>query len=256
MSKTCLFLKAAAAACADEEAVIRHYLKGLQVEMEAIEWVSVEDFVNRVFGKKFEIIYLGAHADGSGFGESNGTLHPWESLAAGICNSDCIVPEGTLFLGCCRGGMKMVALKILMQCAKIDYIVGPNWKSKGVDLVAAFVAFTRSRRRAGDEPAKAAACASEAAGQIFTCYERQELEAELELRRRSDQMARTQDEVVRFLEYVRSELARIGNRLDLLELTLFGGSSVIADQPWDMEASPVGQDAAEDPCCPPYVPPP
>jgi len=47
MSKTCLFLKAAKAACADEEAVIRHYLKGLRVEMEATEWVSVEDFVNR-----------------------------------------------------------------------------------------------------------------------------------------------------------------------------------------------------------------
>jgi len=138
-----------------------------------------------------------------------------ESLAAGICNSDCIVPEGTLFLGCCRGDEDGGAEDSYAMRQDRLHRWSKIWKSKGVDLVAAFVAFTRSRRRAGDEPAKAAACASEAAGQIFTCYERQELEAELELRRRSDQMARTQDEVVRFLEYVRSELARIGNRLDL-----------------------------------------
>jgi hypothetical protein len=248
MSKTCLFLKAAAAACADEEGAIRAYLKGLKVDTEFIEWVSVEDFVNRVCGKKFEIIYLGAHADASGFGERNGTLHPWETLAAGICNSDCIIPEGTLFLGCCRGGMKTVALKILMRCAKIDYIVGPNWKSKGIDLVAAFVAFTRSRRSAGDEPGKAAACATAAAGQIFTCYERQDLEEELDLRRRLEQMARTQDEIIRFLEYVRSELGRIESRID--ELTCFGGNLVGAEQPWNVEAWPEATDPNTNPCCP------
>jgi hypothetical protein len=215
------------------------------VETELIEWVSVEDFVNRASSKKFDIIYLGAHADASGFGETNGTLHPWETLAAGICNSDCMIPEGTLFLGCCRGGMKTVALKILMRCAKIDYIVGPNWKSKGVDLVPAFVAFTHSRRSASDEPGKAAACASAAAGQIITCYDRQELEEELELRRTVAQMARTQDEII---TWVQSELGRIENRID--QLTSFGADFVAAEQPWNVEAWPEATDPTNNPCCP------
>jgi hypothetical protein len=209
----------------------------MRVDTEVIEWISFEDFANRVSGKKFEIIYLGAHANGFGFGESNGILHPWETLAAVICGSDCMIPEGTLFLGCCRGGMKTVALKILMQCAKIDYIMGPNWNSKGGDLATAFVAFTRSRLIDGDEPAKAAARATEAAGQIFTCYDRQALEAEVELLTRLQDIAWNQESIIAIVDELRTqlgrfemELAKISTQLDVWNLASLAGEAVAGDQ--------------------------
>lgn len=221
MNKTCLFLKAAAAACADEEAVITAHLKGIGVKTEVVEWLSPQDFEIQVTGKKFGIIYLGAHANAWGFGENDQTLHPWETLGTVICTSDCMVPEGTLFLGCCRGGMKTVALKILMQCDKIDYIMGPNWNSKGGDLAAAFVAFTRSRLIDGEEPAKAAARATEAAGQMFTCYDRQKLEAEVELLRKLTEIGQTQDfmlrmngEMARTMAKVQEGMLKISARLE------------------------------------------
>jgi len=239
MNKTCLFLKAAAAACAEEEGVIRAHLKGMHVDMEAIQWISAEDFPNRVVGKKFEIIYLGAHADGSGFGESNGIFYPWEKLAAAICASDCMIPEGTLFLGCCRGGMKTVALKILMQCARIDYIMGPNWKSKGGDLANAFATFTRSRLIDGDEPAKAAVRATEAAGQMFTCYDRQELEGELELLRRLQQIALNQECIAANVANLRGDLSRLEMELATISAQVgvwnFASFAGDADQASDVE---------------------
>ncbi len=216
MNKTCLFLKAAAAACADEADVISAHLKSMHVDTELIEWISIDDFTKRVVGKKFEIIYLGAHADCSGFGESNGTLHPWENLGAAICGSDCMVPEGTLFLGCCRGGMKTVALKILKQCAKIDYVMGPNWKSKGGNLATAFAAFTRSRLINSDEPAEAAERASKAVGQVFTCYDRQELEAELELLNKLGEIAHNQLVIYQIVSALRDDITRISDQLGLV----------------------------------------
>src|SRR5204862_425844 len=69
------------------------------------------------------------------------------------------------------------------QCDKIDYIFGPNWNTKGGDLVTAFTTYTRNRLANGEEPSIAASRASEATGQQFTCYDRQELEAEIEFLR-------------------------------------------------------------------------
>jgi hypothetical protein len=54
--------------------------------------------------------------------------------------------------------------------------MGPNWKSKGGDLANAFATFMRRRLVHGDEPARAADCATQAGSQNFTCYDRQELE--------------------------------------------------------------------------------
>jgi hypothetical protein len=192
----CLFLKASAAACANEEGSIRANLKGLGVDMEVIEWVSVDDFLQQAIGKKFSIIYLGAHADNLGFGEEGLQLHRWEELGVAICASECMLPEGTLFLGCCRGGMKIVALKILQQCDKIDYIFGPNWNTKGGDLVTAFTTYIRNRLTKAEEPCVAAKRASEATGQNFTCYDRQELDAEIEFLRKFEGLEFTQQFIV------------------------------------------------------------
>lgn len=186
----CLFITASTSACSGEVNLVRDCLNNLGIELREVEWLSQEDFEKQMSpDNKYDFVYLGAHADGTGFGQKDGVvLHPWETLANAICYSNCILPGGTLFLGCCRGGMKTVALKILTVCQAIDYICGPHWTVTGNDITAAFQAFVHSRVKKKEEPCKAADRATEACGFRFSCYDRQELEAEVETLRKIQQM--------------------------------------------------------------------
>jgi len=180
-SLKCLFVTASTSACAGEAKLVRDCLQNLGIGFREVEWLSADDFRKQISeGEKYDFIYLGAHADGNGFGESATTaLHSWESLAVEICSTECIRPNGTLFLGCCRGGMKAVAIKIFTNCDTIDYICGPHWKVTGNDLTAAFQAFVQSRIKKNEEPCKAAERATEACGFRFSCYDRQEFLPEI-----------------------------------------------------------------------------
>ena len=211
----CLFITASTSACAGEATLVRDCLQNLGISFREVEWVSPDDFRAQIAkGEKYDFIYLGAHADGTGFGESDKTgLHPWETLAIEICTTDCIRPNGTLFLGCCRGGMKAVAIKILSNCNTIDYICGPHWKVAGNDLTAAFQAFVQSRIRKKEEPCKAAERATEACGFRFSCYDRQELLPEIETAWRMHNLE------WQMLE-VRSAQARVEYQLEMIAKAL------------------------------------
>ena len=164
---------------------------------------------------KYDFIYLGAHADGIGFGESDGAaIHPWEHLGNAICVTDCIRPNGTLFLGCCRGGMKTVALKLLKTCDRIDYICGPHWKVTGNDLTSAFQAFVQSRIKKREEPCKAAERATEACGFRFSCYDRQELQSEIETLRQIQNMEWRLNSIESWQEYISGQLERIAKSVE------------------------------------------
>jgi hypothetical protein len=216
LNQNCLFVRASSSACGEVQSV-RDTLAPFGIGLKEVEWLSHEDFCSQIAGsEKFKFIYLGAHADSFGFGEIDATaLHAWEHLANAICASDCIIPGGTLFLGCCRGGIKTVALKILTKCPKIDYICGPNWNTKGSALMLAFSTFISSRERDKQEPAIAAERATHATGQKFTCHDRQELEAEVALMQQleylegqqqfqSKQIASLHADLLSFFQYLRA----------------------------------------------------
>jgi len=190
VNTACLILKASEDACGSEIAALEANLKATdsKVVIRQIDWVSQDDFIAKVGDNKFKIIYVGAHADGKGFGDNNkGVWHDWQTLALSICISDCMVPEGVLFMGCCRGGMKTIALQIFKVCNRIDYIVGPNQKAKGGDLVAAFTAFVRDLKN-GAAPIEATERATGATGDQYTCHDRQELDVELTLSEQLDRI--------------------------------------------------------------------
>jgi hypothetical protein len=135
----------------------------------------------------FDLLYLSSHADANGFGE-NPYENPWDKFADTVCATDCMLPEATLFLACCRGGLKTVTLNMLSVCNKIDYIVGPVWKAKGADITPAFRAFCECcyTRKDGtrEAPCNLREKMSEAARQEFACYDRVEMECDLEVFRR------------------------------------------------------------------------
>ena len=184
MSTSCLFLKASSDACATEIDAIAVTVKAAanDATMEIVEWGDYEKFKAQVDGKKFNLIYLGAHADGDGFGDEN-NMFPWQLLASAVCISDCLEAGGVLFMGCCRGGMKTIAVKIFSECGKIDHIVGPTQVTKGGDLVPAFAAFIRGLKN-GATPQAAAALAGSAINASFACHERIEFEIEIDIARR------------------------------------------------------------------------
>lgn len=183
----CLLIIATSSACNNELNSIRSALKTHNVTTKEVEWLSQDDFLKQVGSpsdQKYNLVYLAAHADTHGFGESGGfSLYPWDDLANAICCSACMLPGATLFLGCCRGGMKTVALTILRGCDQIDYICGPVWTTKGTKLIQAFNSFAECKFAENLEPAIIRERMTSAAGQQFSCYDRQELEAEVAMLR-------------------------------------------------------------------------
>jgi hypothetical protein len=234
---TCLFITASTSACAGEAKLVRDCLQNLGIGFREVEWISPDDFRAQMSkGEKYDFIYLGAHADGNGFGQNDKTaLHPWETLAVEICTTDCIRPNGTLFLGCCRGGMKAVAIKILSNCNTIDYICGPHWKVAGNDLTAAFQAFVQSRIRKREEPCKAAERATEACGFRFSCYDRQELLPEIET---AWQMRNLEWEIMQ----VRSSQISMQSQLELIAKALGVAASTV---PAPSQAAPANPPAGQ-----------
>lgn len=183
----CLLIIATSSACNNELDSIRSALKTHRVETKEVEWLSQDDFLKQIgepSEQKFNLVYLAAHADTYGFGEVGGfSLYPWDDLANAICMSGCMLPGATLFLGCCRGGMKTVALSILRGCDQIDYICGPVWTTKGTKLIQAFNSFAECKFAENLEPALIRERMTSAAGQQFSCYDRQELESEVAMLR-------------------------------------------------------------------------
>ena len=202
MSKSYLLLRVKGAACADEFETIKALLKNFGTTFMERDWISYEEFiVTYDYSQKFDAIYLGAHADGEGFGVNDGSeLCKWSDLAGALCATDAMVPGGLLFLGCCRGGMKVVALEIMRSCPKIDYVAGPNWKANAGDLVLGFNVFINTLIRYKEEPTVAAERASAATGQKFCCYDRQELAGDVALMHQLDRIESDQKKAIERLE--------------------------------------------------------
>ena len=216
----CLIIKATSSACNNELDSIRIALKTHRVETRDIEWLSQNDFLAQMgepSKEKYDLVYLAAHADMYGFGESGGfSLHTWDELANAICMSSCMLPGATLFLGCCRGGMKTVALAILRGCDQINYICGPVWTTKGTKLIQAFNSFAECKFAENVEPDVIKQRMSNAAGQQFSCYDRQELESEVAMLRQIRTMQREVEAVRLFQETISGQIAAL--HADLFKL--------------------------------------
>jgi hypothetical protein len=189
MNTACLIVKASKDACATEVDAVVANLRATdsKIVIREVDWSGQDRFVREVGDEKFKIIYLGAHADGTGFGESDhNPWSTWDDLALSICISDCMIPGGILFMGCCRGGMKSIALQIFKVCNRIDYIVGTPQNTKSGDLVPAFNAFARELK--SGNPISAAIRATGAVNCHFICHDRQELQVELNLTQQLDRI--------------------------------------------------------------------
>jgi hypothetical protein len=126
-------------------------------------------------------VYLAAHANTDFFGESDGSIAlGWDDLAAAFCCAGCLEPGAILLLGCCRGGLKKVALSLFCNCSDIDYVCGPRWTVAGPDISTGFHVFIYNMEIRREQPSVAVCRASHATNYEFFCHDRVEMQEELD----------------------------------------------------------------------------
>lgn len=178
MTKRMLLVKASNDVCSTEVSHIEKICDMFSIGHAVIDLFSFDQFIKEAQAlERFDYLYLGAHANQYSFGESDGsTFYKWNDFATVLCTADCLNPESVLLLGCCRGGLKMVAMSMFLACGKIDYVAGPRWTVTPQDITTAFHVFLYNLAIRREQPSTAANRSSQATGYDFYYYDRVEIE--------------------------------------------------------------------------------
>lgn len=177
-TKRMLLVRASKDVCAAEICHIQSICDMFGIEHVVVDLHVLDDFTTKVRDLgTFDFLYLGAHADTDGFGEADGSIFfEWDSFSAELCAADCLRYGSVLLLGCCRGGLRTVALTLFTSCGKIDYVTGPRWTVSPQEITTGFHVFLYNMVCRREQPSTAAARASAATGYDFYYYDRVEAE--------------------------------------------------------------------------------
>jgi hypothetical protein len=178
MPKRMLLMRASKDVCADEIVNITSICDMFGIEHVTVNLDNLDKFVSDVATKgHFDFLYLGAHADLFGFGEADSsTAFSWPDFAVSLCVSDCLNYGSILMLGCCRGGLRAVAMQLFLSCGKIDYVVGPRWTVTAQEITTGFHIFLYNMVCRKEQPSTATKRASKGTGYDFYYYDRVEAE--------------------------------------------------------------------------------
>lgn len=178
MTKQLLIVKASSDICAAEVEHIRSIATMFDMKNCTVDITSIDDFRKKICPRrKYDYIYLAAHANTASFGTSDGIINiGWIDFAGVLCETDCLNRECILLLGCCRGGLKGVSELLFMSCDKIDYVCGPRWLANKHDITTGFHVFIYNMEIRNEQPSHAAKRASDATGYDFFCYDRVEFD--------------------------------------------------------------------------------
>lgn len=183
MAKRLLIVKASNDICTAEVDQLKSIASMFGMNHCVCELKTVEEFKQSLCASadKYDYIYVAAHADLMGFGTQDRAVNiNWSEFAAALCETNCLNPECILLLGCCRGGLKQVAFTLFLSCDQIDYICGPRWTVTSADLTAGFHVFVYNMEVRKEQPSTAVDRASKATNYDFFCYDRVEVEDEIE----------------------------------------------------------------------------
>jgi hypothetical protein len=178
MAKDILIVKASSDICVAEVNHLKAIAGLYSMNVCVAELNTIDEFKVQVCkGRRFDYLYIAAHADLKGFGEANGTPYfQWEEFALALCEADCLNPGAVLMLACCRGGLKTVAYSLFYSCDRIDYICGPRWTVTSHELSAGFHVFIYNLEVRREQPSTAVERVSKATGYDFFSYDRVEIE--------------------------------------------------------------------------------
>jgi hypothetical protein len=180
MCKRLLFLKATN----DYEQQLVDHLKSvcslLAVDFIEHQYADLSSFESYAkTAGKFDCLYIAAHGDHRCFGDAKDTR--WADFAIVLCRAEVMNPNSIIFMGCCYGGLKRVALILFVSCPQITSVCGPKWTVDTANVPVALHTFLYNLLIAKEEPILAAERASASIGLSFPIYDRHELEAEVAL---------------------------------------------------------------------------
>ncbi len=88
-------------------------------------------------------------------------------------------PNSILFLGCCHGGLKKVALSLFVTCEQIAAVCGLRWSGTAQEFLVAFHTFLFNYCCHREEPEEAAKRAGSSIGRSLPFYSRYDSEADI-----------------------------------------------------------------------------
>jgi len=141
--KTMLVLKASEDVSSAEIDNVVTQTKMYGIEHDIYEIRSIDDLFDALnTGKRYDYLFLATHGCETSWGNISGTLNvKWIDFAALVCMSGVTKPGSVFLHSCCRGGLTQVAHTMFACCDKIEFVCGPRYNIRPVDLVTAFNLF-------------------------------------------------------------------------------------------------------------------
>lgn len=151
------------------------------VEGEVLEFKDLQTFEQEIRSREpYDFLYLAAHGNHSCFGEeSSPPTVRWADFGEVLCRTEILKPGSILFLGCCHGGLKKVALILFHNCENITSLCGLKWSGNSREFLVAFHSFLFNVCCAKEEPEIAVNRAASSIGRILPFYSRYDYESDL-----------------------------------------------------------------------------
>ena len=177
-TKSLLILKATSDDCTAEISNLEAVAQMAGIATSRITIGAPEELETKLkTGTQFDFLYICAHGNEDGFGESNGKMFiPWDGFATALCSTNCLKSDAIVFLACCFGGIRRIADILFGTCFSVTSVCGPRWTIHPSTLTCAFHAFLHNLSFCRVDPYVACKRASEATGHEFFFYSRRECE--------------------------------------------------------------------------------
>lgn len=129
----------------------------------------------------FDFLYVAAHGAHHCFAGSAtaGPVSRWADFALILCRSQCMAENSVIFMGCCHGGLKKVALILFSLCSQISSVCGPRWTVSICEIPVALHVFLHNLVRNQEEPQIAAERAASSLGITFPYYNRYDMQTDI-----------------------------------------------------------------------------
>jgi hypothetical protein len=178
-TKNLLILKATADDCSAEISNLEAVATMAGISTTRITIATAAELITKLnTGTQFDFLYICAHGNENGFGESNGNMFiPWDDFAIALCATNCLESDAIVFLACCFGGIRRIADILFATCNSVSSVCGPRWSLEPSTLTCAFHALLHNLTFCHVDPYVACKRASEATGHEFFFYSRLECES-------------------------------------------------------------------------------
>lgn len=143
---------------------------------------------DQIFKKQtdpIDILYISAHGKKDGIeledkARKNSSFIDWDSLSSLICEAEGLGEETNIFLACCNGGFRRVALKFMSYCQSVDFVAGLPCELYSRREALAFHTFLDHINR-GSDSSRIESAVTNAIDQQFKVYLRYEMDVEIAL---------------------------------------------------------------------------